>query len=130
MSPKSPNLAYFTLKLGRLIMLLQKSGEITLTTQRPTCNHTQFNKLIVFQVLQGDSDGNRWSLGCLLYEMATNDPPFKAEDLRNLYKEIQKAEYPDIPGHYSSELMEVIRLLLQKNPRNRVDASNSHFPGT
>jgi NIMA (never in mitosis gene a)-related kinase 1/4/5 len=55
--------------------------------------------------------------------MAANDPPFRAEDLRGLYKEIQKAEYDEIPSHYSSDLKEVIKLLLQKNPRNRVDAS-------
>ena len=34
-----------------------------------------------------------WSLGCVLYEMVTLHPPFKANDMEGLYKKVTKGFY-------------------------------------
>jgi NIMA (never in mitosis gene a)-related kinase 1/4/5 len=44
-----------------------------------------------------------WSLGCVLYEMATLRPPFKANDMKGLYKKVIAASYPPLPQRLSKE---------------------------
>jgi NIMA (never in mitosis gene a)-related kinase len=53
-----------------------------------------------------------WSLGCVLYEMVMMKPPFMAENMAGLYKQIMKGRYPPISKLYSQELAVVIKSLL------------------
>ena len=42
-----------------------------------------------------------WSFGCVIYEMTTLEPPFKAEDMEGLFEAVTNGRYPQIPSFYS-----------------------------
>jgi NIMA (never in mitosis gene a)-related kinase len=57
-----------------------------------------------------------WSLGCVIYEACTLQPPFKARDMNGLFKSVCKGSYPDIPQEYSKDLRQILKALLQVQP--------------
>merc|ERR550514_1747928 len=73
----------------------------------------------VWRDMPYDAKSDMWSLGCVLYEMVALRPPFRAEDMEGLYRKVLRGQYPRIPPHYSNDLVEVISVLLQVNPRHR-----------
>ena len=48
-----------------------------------------------------DSKSDIWSLGCVIYEMTTLEPPFKAEDMEGLFSSVTLGVYPPINSKYS-----------------------------
>lgn len=60
-----------------------------------------------------------WSLGCVLYEMITLKPPFRASNMEGLFKKVSKGLYQPIPKKYSLELSNLVRSLLKANPDKR-----------
>lgn len=60
-----------------------------------------------------------WSLGCVLYESITLRPPFRADDMAGLYRKVLRGVYSKIPDHFSQELADVTKQLVQVNAQLR-----------
>ena len=73
----------------------------------------------VWKDLPYDLKSDIWSLGCVLYEMCALVPPFRADDMNGLFKRVLKGSYPPIPSHYSMDMRQLIKTLLQVQPQAR-----------
>jgi len=51
-----------------------------------------------------DLKSDIWSFGCVVYEMCSLVPPFRADDMNGLFKKVLKGQYPPIPSHYSMDM--------------------------
>mmetsp|Transcript_22916 Transcript_22916/g.35252 ORF Transcript_22916/g.35252 Transcript_22916/m.35252 type:complete len:233 (-) Transcript_22916:1467-2165(-) len=65
-----------------------------------------------------------WSLGCVLYEMIALKPPFQANDMQSLFKKITRGMFPPIPEHFSTEMRQILSIMLQVNPTKRASCSD------
>ena len=60
-----------------------------------------------------------WSMGCLLYELASLKCPFDARDMRGLVVKILRGAFPPLPHCYSAELSQLIARCLARDPHRR-----------
>lgn len=60
-----------------------------------------------------------WSLGCIIYELCTREPPFNAKTHFQLVQKIKDGKISPLPAIYSAELMSVIKGCLKTNPDTR-----------
>lgn len=63
----------------------------------------------------------------MLYEIASLEPPFKALDMKGLFKKVTSGIFSDIPKKYSSDLSDVIKSLLQLTPSKRPTCGKTQF---
>uniref|UniRef100_A0A183BK83 non-specific serine/threonine protein kinase n=1 Tax=Globodera pallida TaxID=36090 RepID=A0A183BK83_GLOPA len=72
-----------------------------------------------------------WSLGCILYEMATLRSPFFGEkdNISSLVQKIREAEYPPLPDHccYTEQLELLVQLCLNPMYKERPSASDVYL---
>lgn len=54
--------------------------------------------------------------------MTTLNPPFKAKDMKALFKKVVKGDYPDIPFHFSQDLGLMIAMCLRVSSTARPSA--------
>lgn len=64
-----------------------------------------------------------WSLGCIIYELCTREPPFNAKSHYQLVQKIKEGKVAPLPNVYSSELSAVISDCLRVNPDRRPDTA-------
>ena len=78
----------------------------------------------IWKDLPYDNKSDIWSLGCVLWEMITLHPPFRAKNMEQLYKKVLSGDIGTIPEKYSKDLYEVALLLLKVNPNKRPNCND------
>ena len=66
-----------------------------------------------------DIKSDIWSLACATFEMLALHPPFRAENMEALYKKVVNCQYGKISDRYSSDISEIIKLLLKVKSKDR-----------
>ena len=60
-----------------------------------------------------------WSLGCILFELATGKPPFCTNSLKHLIQMIIEEETPEV-SNFSEDFNDLLFKLLEKDPCKRI----------
>jgi len=60
-----------------------------------------------------------WSIGCIIYEMASLTLPFKGDTINSLYENIMSKKIKPIPDFYSEDLKKIINYMLIYDPSKR-----------
>jgi NIMA (never in mitosis gene a)-related kinase len=103
-----------TVKLGDLnVSKVAKKGLLHTQTGTPYYASPE-----VWKDRPYDNRSDIWSLGCVLYEMATLNPPFRAANMNGLYQKVQRGHYDPVSG-YSNDLQAMIKNCLQVQPTSR-----------
>ena len=60
-----------------------------------------------------------WSVGCIIYELASLSLPYTGEGVDKLYENIMSKKYKPIPEFYSENLKKIINYMLISDPSKR-----------
>ena len=70
-----------------------------------------------------DNKSDIWSLACVVYEMLTLHPPFRAENMEGLYNKVIKGQYEKICDKYSKDISDILKFLFKVKPTERPSCS-------
>ena len=70
-----------------------------------------------------DHKSDIWSMGCVLYEMCALNPPFRAQDMNQLFKRVTEGRVSNLPSIYSQDLAHMVKSCLQVKPKLRPECS-------
>lgn len=60
-----------------------------------------------------------WSLGCVVYELICQKPPFDAKSMNDLFKVVIRGKFEPIPETYSAGLQRIINWMIKLSPSKR-----------
>jgi NIMA (never in mitosis gene a)-related kinase len=66
-----------------------------------------------------------WAVGCLVFELCAQKPPYEARDMSGLVMKITQAPTPPLPSGYSPALNELYQALMSKAPAKRPTAAQA-----
>ena len=66
-----------------------------------------------------------WAVGCLVFELCAQKPPYEARDMSGLVMKITQAPTPPLPSGYSPALNELYQSLMSKAPAKRPTAAQA-----
>jgi len=72
-----------------------------------------------------DFKADSWAIGCILYNLASLQPPFSGDNLVTLARNIVKSKPNNIPQCYSPKLNNFILKFLIKNPLKRIELKDT-----
>ncbi|XP_055300187.1 protein kinase C-like [Sitodiplosis mosellana] len=101
---------------------LSKEGIIDGVLTSTTCGSIYYMAPEILEELKYGASVDWWTLGVLIYEMMTGQPPFEAEKVRDLCELIIYAEVP-VPIWLSRNAVLIIQAFLKKNPADRLGCS-------
>ncbi|CAL1528177.1 unnamed protein product [Lymnaea stagnalis] len=68
-----------------------------------------------------------WSLGCVVHEVMTLCPTFSGISIHDVMNKITKCKIDPMPNIYSLILQQLVRTILEVNPKKRPDATDVLF---
>ena len=71
---------------------------------------------------QSTTKVDMWALGVIIYELFSNQLPFKGPTFNDTMNLIREKEPAPLPSTVSPFIKEIIAKLLDKNPETRLDA--------
>lgn len=71
-----------------------------------------------------DSSSDIWSLGCLIYELCSLQPPFTGDSFPALKRAVTNGRYSPLPTKYSAAMTRAIANMLRLNPQSRLSADD------
>ena len=102
------------LKLGDLNVSKVAKGMLSTQTGTPYYASPE-----VWQDRPYDLKSDIWSVGCVLFEMCTLQPPFQGKDMQALFRRICEGSVANIPPPYSKDINFMVKLMLQQTPKLR-----------